>query len=304
MGCLHMAAEQNTIRVRRSAEIRNTFSSRFLLQELKPAACKCDDGEFAKFQQQSLRHLLPGFDPQILSVCVQEISTDGVFQGAESYRSVNIDSSAYILYREVHCVDEVFPHSWSNPGTAVFNTDFKSLDEWNDTRFFQEFKSPLGLYHAVLLTYNLPYSTEKFMKFMYDSGAGKTFSSKLTKDEIEYVNTPFMYAWLYKFGYIDRSSFSRILKLLTNITPLQLCLLRELVNIPVYQNKSVAQKFKISGRVVNNYFANIYGQISHLLPDRPSRDARAAPLVDLVRHFSFLSLAGSPVIAGPVKLKE
>ncbi|MCP5083639.1 MAG: hypothetical protein GY948_18280 [Alphaproteobacteria bacterium] len=292
-----MATEQNTIQVRRSAEIRTTFSTRFLLHELQDAACKCDDAEFAKFQQKSLRHLLPGFDPKVLSVCVQQISQDGVFLAAESFRSVNIDPSAVLLYREVHCDDDVFPHSWANPGTAVFNTDFMSLDEWNDTRFYREFKSPLGLYHAVLLTYQLPYATEKFMKFVYDSGAGKTFCSKLTKDEIEYVTMPFMYAWLYKFGYIDRSSFSRILNLLTNITPVQLFLLRELVNIPVYQNKSVAQKFKISGRVVNNYFANIYGQISHLLPDRPSLDARAAPLVDLVRHFSFLNLAGSPVIA-------
>ncbi|NNF76590.1 MAG: hypothetical protein HKN05_01045 [Rhizobiales bacterium] len=299
-----MAAEQNTIRVRRSAEIRTTFSKRFLLNELQDAACKCDDAEFAKFHQESLRHLLPGFDPKVLSVCVQQISQDGFFLAAESYRSVNIDPSAILLYREVHCYDDVFPHSWSNLGTAVFNTDFKSLEEWNDTRFYQEFKSPLGLYHAVLLTYPLPFATEKFMKFVYDSGAGKTFCSKLTKDEIEYVTTPFMYAWLYKFGYIDKSSFSRILNLLTNITPVQLFLLRELVNIPVYQNKSVAQKFKISGRVVNNYFANIYGQISHLLPDRPSLDARAAPLVDLVRHFSFLSLAGSPVIARTAGIDE
>ena len=299
-----MAAEQHSIKVRRSAEVRNTFSARFLLQELQDAAFKCDDAEFAKFQQASLRHLLPGFDPKMFSVCVQRITQDGLFLTAESYRSVNIDRSAILLYREVHCDDEVFPHSWSNPGTAVFNTDFKSLEEWNDTRLYQEFKSPLGLYHAVLLTYQLPFATEKFMKFVYDSGAGKTFCSKLTKDEIEYVTIPFMYAWLYKFGYIDRRSFSRILNLLTNITPVQLFLLRELVNIPVYQNKSVAQKFKISGRVVNNYFANIYGQIAHLLPDRPSLDARAAPLVDLVWHFSFLSLAGSPVIARPAGLEE
>ncbi len=293
-----MAAEQNTIKVRRSAEVRNAFSTRFLLQELQDAACKCDDAEFVKFQQESLRQLLPGFDPQALSICVQRISKDGFFQAAESYRSVNIDPSAYLLYREVQCADDVFPHSWSNPGTAVFNTDFRSLDEWDDTRFYQEFKSPLGLYHAVLLTYQLPYSTEKFMKFVYDSGTGRKFCPKLTKDEIEYVTLPFKYAWLYKFGYIDKSSFSRILSLLANMTPMQLFLLRELVNIPVYQNRQVAHKFKISGRVVNNYFANIYGQISHLLPARPSLDARAAPLVDLVRHFSFLSLAGSPVIAG------
>ena len=85
---------------------------------------------------------------------------------------------------------------------------------------------------------------------------------------------------------------------------MQLFLLRELVNIPVYQNSSVAQKFRISGRVVNNYFANIYGQIAHLLPERPSSEARAAPLVDLVRHYSFLSLAGAPLIAQTAALHK
>ncbi len=296
-----MAADQNTIRVRRSAEVKVAFSSNFLMRELYEAACKCDDLGFAKFQQQSLRSFLPGFDPHVLSVCVQEISKDGVIQAAERFRSVNIDSHAFLLYRKVHGTDEVFPHSWSNPGTAVFNTDFKSLDEWDDTRLYREFKSPLGLYHAILLTYQLPFTTEKYMKFVYDSGEGKTFCSKLTKDEVEYVTTPFLYAWLFKFGYIDEGTFTRILSLLSNITPLQLFLLRELVTIPVYQNKTVAEKFSISGRVVNNYFANVYAQISHLLPDRDALDSRAAPLVDLVRHFWFLNLAGSPVISPNAK---
>ena len=60
-------------------------------------------------------------------ITYQEISKDGVFQAAELYRSVNIDSRAILLYREVHGTDEVFPYSWTNPGMAVFNTDFKSL---------------------------------------------------------------------------------------------------------------------------------------------------------------------------------
>lgn len=291
-----MVGEHTAVRVRRSAEVKSTFSARFLFRELLEAAYKTDDLAFAKFQQESLRNLLPGFDPKALSVCVQEISGNGTFLAAECYRSVNIDPHAVSLYREVQCDDDVFPYSWSNPGTAIFNTDFKSLAEWDDTRFYQEFKSPLGLYHAVLLTYRLPFASQKFMKFVYDSGAGQRFCEKVTKDEIEYVTMPFMYAWLYKFGYIDQEAFVRILKFLTGLTPLQLSLLRELVNVPVYQNASVSQKFRISGRVVNNYFANIYGQISHLLPDRPSSNARAAPMIDLVRHFSFLNLAGSPLI--------
>ncbi len=292
-----MVADQTAVRVRRSAEVKHTFSSRFLFHELLEAVCKSDDFAFAKFQQEAMRHLLPGFDPRLLSVCVQKISSGGKFLAVECYRSVNIDPSAPLLYREVHSDDDVFPYSWSNPGTAVFNTDFKSLDEWDDTRFYQEFKSPLGLYHAILLTYRLPFSSEKFMKFIYDSGAGQRFCEKVTKDEVEYITTPFMYAWLYKFGYIDKSSLVQIFKLLTGLTPVQLSLLRELVNVPVYQNASVASKFRISGRVVNNYFANIYGQISHLLPDRPTSNARAAPLIDLVRHFSFLNLTGPPMIA-------
>lgn len=299
-----MATELNTVKVRRSAEVRRTFSTEFLMRELHEAACKCDDLEFAKFQQDAMRQLLPGFDPHVMTVSVQEISPTGVFQAAEPFRSLNLDPSAFLLYRKVHGMDDVFPHSWSNPGTAVFNTDFKSLEEWDDTLFYHAFKSPLGLYHAVLLTYKLPFTAGKFMKFVFDSGAGKSFCPKLTKDEIEFVTTPFMYAWLFKFGYMDEQNFTRILSLLTNVTPLQLFLLRELINTPVYQNKTVAQKFKISGRVVNNYFANIYGQISHLLPDRPQNDARAAPLVDLVRHFSFLSLAGVPVIAPSTKLDQ
>lgn len=299
-----MAAELNSVKVRRSAEVRRAFSTGFLMRDLHEAACKCDDIEFAKFQQEAMRQLLPGFDPHVLSVCVQEISPNGVIQAAEPFRSLNLDPNAFLLYREVHHLDDVVPHSWSHPGIAVFNTDFKSLEEWDDTLFYHAFKAPLGLYHAVLLTYKLPFSTCKFMKFVYDSGARKSFCPKLTKDEIEYVTTPFMYAWLFKFGYMDEQNFTRILSLLVNLTPLQLFLLRELVNTPVYQNKTVAQKFKISGRVVNNYFANIYGQISHLLPDRPVNDARAAPLVDLVRHFSFLNLAGLPVISPSPKVNQ
>lgn len=292
-----MAAENNTIKVRRSSEVRSTFSPGFLIRDLQEATFKCSDQEFARFHQESLRHLLPGFDPHVFSVCIQKISKSGKLRTIDAYQGVNIDAHAHLLYRKIHHTDGVFQASWLNPGTAVFNTDFKSLEEWHETRLYQEFKSPLGLYHAVLLTYQLPFSTEKFIKFVYDSGAGRTFCEKLTKDEIEYVTMPFTFAWLHKFGYIDDTTFRRILSLLENITPMQLFLLRELVNIPVYQNKTVAAKFKISGRVVNNYFANIYGQISHLLPDRTSLDARAAPLVDLVRHFAFLNVAGLPVIA-------
>ena len=292
-----MGAIPAAIRVRRSAEIKRTLNAQFLLRELFEAASKLDDAEFAKYQQTTLRELLPGFDPQMLSVCVQEISHTGTLKGIECYHSVNIDPSAILLYREVQAVDDVFPRSWSNPGAAVFNTDFMSLEEWQDTRLFQVFKSPLGLYHAVLLTYRLPFAANKFMKFVYDSGAGRRFCEKVTKDELEYVTTPFVYAWLYKFGYMDEATFQQILKLLAGLTPVQLGLLRELVNIPAYQNLTVAQKFRISGRVVNNYFANIYGQISHLLPDRPSTNTRAAPLVDLVRLYSFLSLTGAPLIA-------
>ncbi|MEM8686872.1 MAG: hypothetical protein AAGF81_06070 [Pseudomonadota bacterium] len=291
-----MGAERAAIRVRRSAEVKRTLSAQFLLRELLEAAVRCSDADFIKFQQNTLRELLPGFDPQVLSVSVQEISPDGTLMGAESFRSVNIDPSAILLYREVQDTDDVFPHSWSNPGTAVFNTDFRSMEQWKDTRLYQEFKSPLGLYQAVLLTYRLPFATQKFMKFVYDSGAGRQFCDRITKDEIEFVTTPFMYAWLFKRGYMDKAAFRQVLQLLTGLSPVQLFLLRELVNIPVYQNSSVAQKFRISGRVVNNYYANIYSQIAHLLPERPSRQSRAAPLVDLVRHYSFLSLTGAPLI--------
>ncbi len=299
-----MGAERAAIQVRRSADVKRTLSAQFLFRELYEAALKCSDSEFIKFQQRSLRELLPGFDPQVLVVSVQEISPGGTLMAADSFRSVNIDRSAFLLYRQVHETDDVFPHSWSNPGTAVFNTDFRSMEQWKDTRLYQEFKSPLGLYQAVLLTYRLPFATQKFMKFVYDSGAGRQFCDRITKDEIEFVTTPFMYAWLFKRGFMDEAAFRRVLQLLTDLSPVQLFLLRELVNIPVYQNSSVAQKFRISGRVVNNYFANIYGQIAHLLPERPSSEARAAPLVDLVRHYSFLSLAGAPLIAQTAALDK
>lgn len=281
----------NHLKFRSTQSARAIYARPFLLHELMHAADMPDDEDFARFQCEAAARFSPDFKPDTLSVSILNFTADGVFTKVEYCCAHNQPAGTLKLYSEHHDRDVMARANWLAPGSAIFNTIFKSWDEWLDDEFYQLFKKPLGLHHTVVVNYRYPLKQRFSIRFGYQTEAGNTFGDGLSKDEVEYFTLPFLIAWLYRMNSIDRETMEGWLSLIEGLTPLRLALLRDLTNETRYRRQSMADKLRVSARAVSNQLAEIHGAILHLLGPT-SGEGDQSKAVDLANAFGFLRFVG------------
>lgn len=280
------------VMVRRIKGSREVYSRRFLLEELPRTSDRLYNDAFARYQCERVGDLNPSFKASVLSVSQVHCERDGEFVDANLFGGCNVPKDAIKLYRRVHHLDVMAETTWQSTGSAIFNTDFQSVDDWLADEFYTEFKAPLGLHHTVILNLHSPFNQRARIRFSYQTEFPKTFGDDLTKDEVEFYTLPFYIVWLCRIGQIDRDTMLVWLGTLEGMTPLRLVLLRELTSFRQYRNAATAAKLGISPRVVNNQFHEIYNAVSSVLPPSGVDDGYQSKLVDLANTFSFLRFAG------------
>lgn len=270
---------------------RAIYARPFLMGHLLQAAETPDDNDFARFQREMAQEFHADFTPDTLSVAIMKYGEEGVFERVEFCCADNQPEGTLSLYREHQHRDVMTGANLLVPGAALFNTVFKTWDEWMNDEFYTLFKAPLGLHHTVVVHFRYPLKKRFSIRFGYQTIGKRNFGPGLTKDDVEFFSIPFMVAWLYRLNTIDRETMIGWLELLEGMTPLRLAVLRDLTNTTRYRTQSLADKLGLTARALSDQLAEIYGNVSHLLGSL-SGETHPAQLVDLSNAFGFLQFAG------------
>lgn len=282
---------KNVVRIKQSGGFRLAYSEQFLVEELLPEAKFSSDQDFASFQVQTLKGLHRPFAADAFSAIQCELDSNQMIAGASRTVFYNMGENELDTYRRVQHLDVTRPAIFRNVGTAIFNTDFRSLAKWQQTPFFEDYYKPLNMLHTISLAYAMPFMMRGRVQLTYFREIGKQFEASLTKDEVEFLSIPFFYAWAYRWGIIDEAAIRAWFHLMVRRTPTQLFLLRSLVGMQRYSLAVLAEKFGIATRMANHHFAEVYDSILPLL-DTAEIEGNASKMVDLAQAYQFLRFVG------------
>ncbi|EBA04967.1 hypothetical protein RB2150_12796 [Rhodobacteraceae bacterium HTCC2150] len=289
MDCFQMS---KVVRIKNTGGFRLAYSEQFLCQELPEAAMGLTDLNFSSFQVETLRGLHRSFSADALSVVHCTIDSNQMIAGTRAVSNYNMGENELDVYRRVQHLDVTRPAILRNIGTAVFNTDFRSLSEWRKTQIFREYYQPLNMLHSVSLSFAIPYKGAERLQMTYFKDVSNRFDANLTKDEVEYLSIPFYIAWAARWDIIDRETMMAWLTLLTKRSPIQLFLLRALASSPRYSLAALADKFGIATRMANHHFADVFDGVAPILTGRNEVAGNASKIVDLAQAFHFLAYVG------------
>jgi hypothetical protein len=271
---------------------RTPFSVTALTRELVTTSRESTDQEFAAFQSEWMKKYAPEFDADALSVVFCQMDGNQMIAGAQNSVYLNMRRSELDVYRRVQHLDVIRPTIMRNIGTGIFNTDFHTLDVWREQPMYQEYYEPLGLLHTVSIAYDIPFQTSLRLQFTYFKEIGTSFPSTLTKDEVEYLSTPFYYVWAHRWGLIDEVTLEKWLLMLSGLTPTHLFLLRDLIARPRYSLPVTAQKFGMNSRMVNHFYNQVYNSALAHLSTSYKIEGNASKMVDLAQAYHFLTYVG------------
>jgi len=280
------------VRIKNTGGFRLAYSAQFLLKELPEAVQTLTDRDFSIFQIETLRGLHRPFFADALSVVHCAIDSKQMIAGARAVSNYNMGENELDVYRRVQHLDVTRPAVLRNIGTAVFNTDFRSLNEWRKTPIFKEYYQPLNMLHSVSLAFAIPFKGNERLQMTYFKNLSSSFDAALTKDEVEFLTIPFYFAWANRWGIIDHDTMNLWLSLLVKRSPIQLFLLRSMASSSRYSLSALADKFGIATRMANHHFAEVFDSIAPIITHKQDVKGNASKMVDLARAFHFLAYVG------------
>ncbi len=144
--------------------LRKEFSSvGFLLDELCVAAATREPDRFLEFQSECLQRFLPNFKFVGSWVNIRKINcTTGDSLTVEFTQTRETEKGLSKLYLENQHLDPIRKARVSLIGAAVNDSFFNRLEAFNNSKFDQRYKKPVGLGETFLLSYPIPFKTEFF----------------------------------------------------------------------------------------------------------------------------------------------
>jgi hypothetical protein len=281
------------LKIKNSPGTRFAYSRGFFLDELLVAADSDRDRDFVKFQLDCLSRFRRGFEVDACSVVLCGLDSNNLIANTNAAIGWNLPEGEVDAYRRCQRLEEPRAAVLRNAGTAVFHSDFRSLEEWRETPIFPQYYQPLNVLHSASVAFLVPFQSDQRVQFTYFKTLDRQFDPSLSKEEVVFLSAPFYFAWAYRWGLIDLATFREWLLLLVGCKPLQLFLLRALIAMPRYSLGRVSEMFGMQSRNVNHHFAEVYETVLPLLAGEGGFAGNASKMVDLAQAFHFLRYLGA-----------
>ncbi|MEM7268808.1 MAG: hypothetical protein AAF401_06110 [Pseudomonadota bacterium] len=254
--------------------------------------------EFADFQCIAVAEKVPGFNPDLMLCVAELINEDNSL--AETIFIMDADYARYHadMYRQHVDFDGYRRLKAFNRGRFVSFDQMISAPSCQGNQPMVEVFEKIGVTDSMNCCYTMPTYKSRVFYINYLFLNGNTADRSITTYEVEYVTLPFLLAWLLLAGYIDLGRYDEWSAALCALTPMQLFVLRDLLNAKRYSAEAVASKYGISRRTLETHVANIHSAKCGLLGEAKV-EGNASRIPELINLFEFLRFSGA-VGVGPL----
>ena len=275
---------------------RKRFSSvDFLINELAANAEQYKARDFHQFQVDLLREFLPHFLFFGSWVTLKEIDLDtGITIDISKNYLIETEQNLVGLYLENQGIDPIRKCRTKIYGTAINESMYMNYDLFEESDFFRKYKKVAGIGETFLISYPVPFQPRFCISFGFESGEQQRFCNSVSKDELEYYLAPIYFSWLNIFGFIDLSVLHAWLHQYSQISPMQLLVIRELNNARMHRLDLSADRLGVSKRTFEKHISNINIATKYSSKDQPCLMRKKSQIVDIIKNCSFGKFLGRP----------
>lgn len=200
---------------------------------------------FAEYQANWLCRKIPEFKLDYLSASYVQTDDEGAAFDVQC-ALWNLPDQIIENYWSVEEFDAMAPIVYNNPGHLIAHDDILSENEWRGHPFFLRHLKQFGIYGALMINARLPGRELSHITLEYLANEGNKTFKALDRMQLESLTLPFVLAWLYRFGAIDRPVLKRTFELMADLTSTELTFLRKFVTCPHLDLAAQAQDLGVS----------------------------------------------------------
>jgi hypothetical protein len=262
------------------------YTQEFLSKHLFHAATTMSRHEFARFQVDKIGEIEPKLRSDFLTVNILHLNNknlpDGEIVSAVAYNSLNVIDS----YQRALEHDDFTPITMVNPGTALFTTAIREMDDWLERPIFTQHCTPYDHHWVIGVSYEFPHKKPTYIAFDYIRAIGADYDLGLSEEDVEYLSYPFYLGWLYIYGAIGAEEFRAWLSLCAGMTRARFLVLRALAGEGVFKASKIAEALNLKPKSITRHIEMAHDNLLALgVVDESDGNASRQP--DLAYHYHF-----------------
>lgn len=292
-GQLYTASFRDLSRVPRS--VTRAYQHEFLVDELPRLAADTNSNAVLREQMRAYEDITGRTAPYGMRVALGYRGEEGIsdFTG--------IDPQIYETHLDwigARGLTKIGQITKAHQGNSFSSNLFPlyGAPDWEE--YVERTWARFGARSVSIVNYSVPFRTGiRLMMASYFNGPATDVASRF---EFDIVNMPFAIVWMKHFGVIDDATMRHWLRLLANLTPAKLFLIREIIGAQRYHASLVAERTGISKRNLENHIYQLSDVLDEKVPQARNTSGNGSIIVDIANHYGFLSFAGRPFF-GPSK---
>lgn len=276
--------------VRRRGAFWNVYDLSFLERKLLPAITRESSDDLTEIQLQAFRSAFPSTAFEAITCSFETADHEGKLDQITEFNKKELAQEYLEARKNAPELDFSWVARSEQPGRPLFASDFMSRPEFEDSLLYNTCIAPLNMSEVFCISYCDPRRNEAMkitQRFILSSGSADMGPTR--QHDVEYLNVPFVLSWMCRAKMISVQALKRYFKLISGISPMQMAILREVVNSHSYSAVNVSAKYRISKRTLETHIRDIYEYIRYSMGIDQSDTQRSSRIVDLVNHYSFLS---------------
>ena len=255
-----------------------------------PAAVSSDPTSLTLIQLEAFRAAFPDAGVEGITCTLETSGSNGRLHSLREFNGLELSQEYLNARKKAPELDFSWVARAEQPGRPLFISDFMTRSEFEACTLYEACIDPLNMHEVFCVSYCNPKDNE-FLKvvqrFILSSDSMQMGETR--QHDVEYLNVPFILSWLCHMNLISENALVRYFDLLAGVSPMQLAVLREMVNSFQYNAVQVAAKFCISKRTLEAHLYEVYEHAFNALGFERDGLQRSARIVDLVNHYSFLA---------------
>ena len=280
-------------KVRRNHSITSVYKRAFLRGDFLNAVNNPSNLAFSEFQRKTINNRLPDFHADRILVLGEVFGKKGEFKDLFFHIEDELTDFHSSKYRRMSEFDDYRLVKLKNRGRFMTFNDFGSHEEFNPDQKMNAVFAEMGVTDGISACFGVPFNLNKAIYMSYICLNGNTLTDRTNRWELEYISLPFLIGWLYRMELVDADTFDLWLSALTDLTPMQVFLIRDIVNVTSYKPEEAAAKFNISRRTVEAHIQTIVESKLQTAQGlfRPASERHSSRLLDIANRFSFMVFA-------------
>ena len=268
--------------------IEPIYQSKFLLDDLLPAALTMNRNDFAEFQLSEINKLCPQFRSDFLTVNILHLNSKFILDGEITSAVARTPSDTILSYEQVLLHDTFTPLTFLNSGAALFNDSVREIDDWIDRPIYTEHCTPFDHHWVLGVSYRYPHHKKTFVAFDYIRAKGKPYPLELREEYVEYVSYPFYLCWLHVYGAICSETLRDWLTLCARMSEARFLVIRGIAGQGLTRAPDLSSALGLKPRTIHRHVEMTFENILSIEPEKQIFEGNADRVATIAHAYRFM----------------